>query len=102
MNDSQAVTPTPLPSASIIADKIAELQVALAAGAPQYESLLHTIHVALHKDDELVHLLTEEQVGVICAGLGKKKSIVIAASTAKTKISGGRSLKDVTLDDLGM
>lgn len=94
------VTPTPLPAAGIIVDKIAELQAALQTGAPQYESLLHTIHVALHKDEELTHLLTEEQVGILCAGLAKKKSVVIAASAAKGKTASGKSLKDITLGDL--
>jgi len=102
MSEPAKVSPTPLPQASIVIDKIAELQVSLQSGAPNYESLLHTIHQALFKDEELTHLLTEEQVSTICAGLAKKKQIIIAASAAKTKTSSGKSLKDITLDDLGM
>jgi hypothetical protein len=96
------VISTPLPSASILADKIAELQAALQTAAPSYESLLHTIHVALNKDESLAHLLTEEQVGIICAGLTKKQGIVIAETTAKAKTTSGKSLKNISLDDLGM
>jgi hypothetical protein len=95
------ITPTPLSQSAQILDKIAELQISLQKGAPNYEGLLHTIHVALMKDEELTHLLTEEQVGIICAGLAKKKNIIIAATAAKGKLSNGKKLKDVTLEDLG-
>lgn len=94
------ITPTPLPQALIILDKIQELQVSLQTAAPNYESLLHTIHVALHKDEELTHLLTEEQVGIICAALAKKKGVIIAETAAKSKTSSGKSLKNITLDEL--
>lgn len=95
-----SVTPTPLPQASIILDKIQELQTALQTAAPNYESLLHTIHVALHKDEELTYLLSEEEVGIICAALAKKKGIIIAETAMKQKTGSGKSLKNITLDDL--
>lgn len=97
------VVSTPLTNAQQIVDKINNLQACLQQNLPNYESLLHTIHVALSKDEECMILLTPEQVGVICAGLSKKKNIVIATSTSKTgnKTVSGKKLGEVTLDDLG-
>lgn len=94
------IVTTPLTGIEQVVSRIADLQTALQTAAPNYESLLHVIHVALSKDEELAHLLTEEQVGVICSGLAKKKNIVIAATTAKSRSSSGKKLGDVTLDDL--
>lgn len=98
-----SVIPTPLNNVEQIAERINTLQESLKAGSPVYESLLHTIHVALHKDEELVHLLTEEQIGVIVSGLAKKKNIVIAEPVTKSggsRTPSGKKLKDLTLDDL--
>lgn len=98
------IAPTPLTNCDQIMAMIAELESSLQQTLPSYESLLHKIHVALHKDEECAILLSPEQLGVICAGLGKKKGIVIALSgstASKTKTGSGKSLKDVTLDDLG-
>lgn len=95
---------TTLTSSEQIVQRIGELQEALAKNLPNYESLLHIIHTALHKDEECVVLLTPEQVGVLCAGLSKKKGIVIAVNATKSaakKTAGGKKLSDVTLDDLG-
>jgi hypothetical protein len=89
------MSPTPLTAADQIIAKIADLQQQLQVNAPGYESLLHQIHVALHKDEELVHLLTPEQVGTIVAGLSKKKNVVISAAIAKK--STNKKLSTLTL-----
>lgn len=90
--------PVPLSNAQQIVSKIEELQTLLQTASPQYESHLFIIHQALLKDEELAHLLTEEQVGVICAGLAKKKNVVIAEPEKKKgTTSGGKKLKDVQL-----
>lgn len=93
-------TVTALSNLEQVQNKIEQLKQMLAANAPGYESMLHTIHVALHQDESLSHLLKEEEIGVIIAGLSKKKNIVIATSTAKSKTIKGKSLKDITLDDI--
>lgn len=98
-----ATGPTPLSNAEQILGKIADLQVALQTAAPGYEGLLHTIHVALHKDEDVVHLLTEEQIGIICAGLAKKKSVVIAVTSSKgggSKTPSGKKIKDLDVADI--
>ena len=95
--------PAPLQGADVIKHKIGLLQEALQKQSPGYEQLLQTIHVALNKDEELVHLLSDEEVGTIVAGLSKKTNIVIAATESKSgkgKTATGKSLKEVSADDL--
>jgi hypothetical protein len=83
--------------------KLSDLEEKLRAAAPGYEQLLYIIHKQLSSDEQLLHLLTDEQIGVIVAGLTKRKNIILAdigkKATANTKI-GGKKLKDFTLDDL--
>lgn len=97
VTSSIKIIPTTLGPAEIIKQKISELQVALQAAAPNYETLLITIHKALQKDEDVVHLLTDEEIGVICAGLSKKKDIVIAEATVK-KLKGSKT--KITADDI--
>lgn len=94
--------PVPLTNYEQMSHRISSLQAALSAAAPGYEKLLQEIHTNLAQDEEMAHLLTEEQVGVICAALTKKKGIVLAEQSKKsgTTANGGKKLKDVTLDDL--
>lgn len=97
--------PVPLSEIEQISSKIADLQLMLQTAAPGYEGLLHQIHVALIKDDALVHLLSEEQIGTICVGLAKKKNLVIADAETKSKgraakTASGKALKDISIDEL--
>lgn len=92
--------PVPLSNAEQIVNKIEELKTLLQTGAPGYEGLLHTIHVALHKDPDTAHILTEEQIGIIVSGLSKRKGVIIQAATSKQKTSDGKKLKDITADDI--
>jgi hypothetical protein len=96
-------SPTPLGSADVLISRISELQEKLQAVAPGYEHLLHTIHTMLHKDPDMVHMLSEEQIGVIVSGLSRRKNIVIAEpekAGKRTKTASGKSIKDLDLDDL--
>jgi hypothetical protein len=81
----------------LISNKIHNLQNLLQAAAPNYELLLREIHTNLAADADVVHLLSEEQIGVIVAGLSKKKGIVIAEVMTKVKKA---SLKNTGVDDL--
>jgi hypothetical protein len=95
--------PVPLTNLQQIVGRIEELQAKLQVAAPGYEGLLHTIHVALQKDDELAHLLTPEQVGVIVSGLARRKNIIIAAPEKMgkgNKAANGKKLSEVGLGDL--
>lgn len=88
--------PAPLSAADQIVARISKLQEMLQVQSPGYESLLHEIHVTLFKDQALTHLLTEEQIGVIVAGLSKKKNIVIATGMSKAK----KKAADISVDDI--
>ena len=80
--------------------KISDLDEKLRSNAPGYESLLHTIHRQLAADESLVHILDEEQVGTIVRGLTKRKNIVLAEPEKRGRGAGGKSLKNIGLDDL--
>jgi hypothetical protein len=96
---SSRSAPAPLGNAAQIQSKIAELQLALQQSLPSYESLLHQIHKALAADEDVVHILTEEEIGTIVAGLSKKKALVIVDSQSKSK-SNSKKLASLTTDDL--
>lgn len=102
MNDTSTLLQnlaTPLGPAEQVKQKIAELQQRLQTAAPGYESILHDIHKALAADEAVTLLLTDEEVGIICAGLSKKKNIVLAESGGKSSSSTSAKLKSM-LDDL--
>jgi hypothetical protein len=91
----------PLTGAEQIVQKISVLKEMLQQSLHGYESILQQIHINLAKDPEIVTLLTPEEVGVIVAGLAKRKGIIIATtSTAKAKTASGKSLKNVGLEDI--
>lgn len=81
--------------------RIAELQASLQQQLPGYKDMLHTIHRALQNDPETVHLLTDEEIGIICAGLAKRTDTVIATSAGtKNKLANGKNIKEFELDDI--
>lgn len=92
--------PIPLSGLERIRLQIITLKEQLQVAAPGYESLLHLIHKNLVQDEAISHLLTDEEVGVIVAGLAKKKNIVIAEaekSSSRSKTASGKSLKDAKI-----
>lgn len=93
-------TTGPLTSNQQIHDKIVELQEAIEQKVPSYKSILQTIHAQLKADPDLTHLLSDEEVGVIIAGLSQHKGIVINAATAKGIASGRAGKKVVGVDDI--
>lgn len=80
-----------------LVDKILDLQYALQKELPTYESLLHTIHRNLANDPDTVHLLTDEQIGIIVAGLSKKTGVAITKELVAKKVKGP---KNVTTADI--
>lgn len=87
----------PLTPLQDIKNKISQMQSDLQQQLPGYEHLLRVIHTNLAQDDSTVHLLSEEEIGIIVAGLSKKKGVVLAEIETKTKKA---SLKGTTVDDL--
>jgi len=91
---------TALSSAEQIKGRIEELKDAMQKQLPNYESHLMMIHRALQNDRETVQMLTEQEIGVICAALSKKTGMRIAeqesAKLQKKAAKGGK----ITLADL--
>lgn len=82
----------------LIKDRIVKLQDALEKEIPDYAHILHTIHKALAKDDELTHLLSDDEVGVLIQAMKLRKNVVLVEE--KKAKSAKKSLKDTTLSDI--
>lgn len=98
MNTQPSTVTVPLPAAERIKAQIVQLQEQLATRAPGYESLLHTIHRNLAEDPDIAHLLSDDEIGVIVAGLTKKAGVVLAEKELK-KMKAGKGGK-VDMSDL--
>lgn len=73
----------PLTNADQFLDKISLLEEMLQQSLPSYKDMLKIIHTQLKQDEDLVHILTDEQIGTIIAGLQKHKGIVVTAANIK-------------------
>lgn len=98
MNSPDSTVVVPLDKTEQIKARIADLRDSLRAQLPNYESLLHTIHRNLATDPDTVHLLTDEEIGIIVAALSKRTGIFIAKEVAEKK-SGSKG-KKADLSDL--
>lgn len=96
-----SIATSPLTNLDQIRSKIQELQERLQAQLPGYESMLFYIHRYLAEDSEASFLLSEEEVGVIVRGLSTRKNVVIAkVNKASNKTTTGKSLKELSMDDI--
>lgn len=89
----------PLTQNEQLLEKIATLQEQLEKKLPGYKDTLQAIHSNLRQNEDLVHILKPEDIGVIVAGLSKHKNVVIAASLAKAK-TPKEGKKQVSLEDI--
>lgn len=83
-----------------IREKVAELDARIKGSLPGLPVLLQEIHKQLQKDPELITILSDEELGVIVAGLEKqtKTEIVsssVAITAAKKKLKAGVSMDDI-------
>lgn len=82
-------------------ERTGELQQALEKQLPGYKDLLRVIHNMLKSDEDLVHVLKEEDIGVIISALSKHTGIVITTSQKKAgKTASGKKLNEVTAEDI--
>ena len=81
-----------------IREKLAELEQALLEKTPTMPSLLKEIHKQLKADEDVCTILSEEECSILVRGLKKQTSTEIATKAVKKK--GGKSLKNLTMDDL--
>lgn len=94
----QTRTINPEIEGKIIFSRIVKLEQALEAEIPEYASILHTIHRALSKDDELTHLLNDEQIGILLRAMKERKHVVLVEE--KKAKSAKKPLSRTTLDDI--
>ena len=80
-----------------IKERIAKLDDMLEHQLPDIASQLREIHSLLKEDEEVVTLLSPEEINVIIRDLMKQTSTTITASVAKRKT---KALKQMTLEDL--
>ncbi len=83
-------------------ERIVELQEHLEKGLPGYKDLLRVIHTNIKNDPDLVHILTEEQIGIIVVGLAKHKGVVINTEAAKSKkvVVSDKKRGSITVEDI--
>lgn len=86
-----------LSNAEQLRQKISDLQVALQQQLPSYVGLLEVIHRAVINDPDTCHILSEDEIGIICAGLSRKKNIVLVEAAIK---STSRSTKKSNIADM--
>lgn len=91
-------SPSPPSSTDLVLSRLSTLQEELEKNIPSYKDSLRTIHNILRQDEDLVHVLSEEQIGVIIAALSKHKGVVIATSSIKGV--GKNAKKPIVAEDL--
>lgn len=77
--------------------RIETLKESLLANDPQMPTLLAQIHQNLIKYPDLVHLLKEEEIGLIVKGLERHTQITILAEVK----TSAKKLKNVDADMMG-
>lgn len=101
MSSTTTQTASAAPSSQeIVFSRMETLQEELEKGVPSYKDSLRTIHSMLRADPDLVHVLSEEQIGVVIAGLSKHKGVVITEIGKKGSGSGGKKSATISLDDI--
>lgn len=90
-------------TADAIKMKVAELEQAILNQHPTMPTLLKQMHTALRQEPELLHMLSDEEIGVIVQGLSKQTNTVIVTAAAKGNSKAGKVAKSLNLAaDLGM
>lgn len=113
-------TPAPVPNSDIVVNedgsfpvasnpqhqealaRLAQLQAALLAKDPSMPMHLKEIHKQLIQYEELVHLLTPEDIGIIMAAQQQHtNTVLVAAGTTKSgKAAAVKATAKLTISDL--
>lgn len=67
--------------------RCAELEQAITVNAPEYKTILRTIHEEFAKTPEILYLLKDEEIAVVVQGLSKFTGNEIAEIKTKEKIT---------------
>ncbi len=79
-----------------VIERMTEVEKRLNAADPEISTHLKAIHEQLRDYEDLAHLLTPKQIGVLMAGLQKHTAISLVVEGSKSKAKS----KKVTVGDL--
>ena len=82
-----------------IQNNLAMIKEELAKTIPNIAQSIRFIHQALSKDQDLVTIMSEEELAVLISGLKVQTRTEITASVAKSGAGAKAVLKNATLDD---
>jgi hypothetical protein len=74
-------------------NKILDLQERIHTAHPTMPVLLRQIHTQLKQDEELVTLLSDEDIGIIVSGLARQANTVLVEKEKSTKAAASAGLK---------
>jgi len=97
LTSEQLAKTTPDHPIHVVMERLALIEQKLLQNDPQIGTHLKEIHKHLMEYEELSHLLTPEQIGVLMKGFQKHTTIQLVVEGVKK--SGGKS-KKVSVDDL--
>lgn len=80
-----------------VLDRLAKVETMLTTSDPMLPVHMKHIHSNLQKYEELVHILTDDQIHTLMAGMSRFRGISLAKEVASKKRV---SLKNTTVDDL--
>lgn len=79
-------------------DKLQKLEAAILSQDPELPNHLKTIHKNLIQYEELVHLLTDDQITTLMRGQKIHVGVQLVKESSKKAVS--KSLKGISVDDL--
>lgn len=81
-----------------VMERLEKIQDTMLRNDPELRTHLKAIHTLCKEYEELAHILTPEQIGVMMKGMQKYAAISIVTEGAKKPTS--KKLKNTTVDDL--
>jgi hypothetical protein len=82
----------------VVMERMNKIEEGMTRADPELPTHLKVIHKHLAEYEELAHLLTPEQIGILMKGFQKHSGIQLIAEAAAKK--GGGKSKKVSVDDL--
>lgn len=82
----------------VVCERMTQIEQKMLKNDPEIAGHLKEIWKMLHEYEELAHLLTPEQIGILTRGLQKHTAITLVVEDGKKKSSG--KSKKPTVDDL--
>lgn len=97
LSTEQAAGLTPDHPIFVVCERMTQIEQKMLKNDPEIAGHLKEIWKMLHEYEELAHLLTPEQIGILTRGLQKHTAITLVVEDGKKKSSKS---KKPTVDDL--